>query len=95
MNENHNTGILKPEENSDTIIGLPFQVLLYNDDWHTFEEVIVQLQKAIKCSFETARGYAFTVHTRGQAIVFKGELSNCLKVSSILEEISLHTQIVS
>ena len=95
MNQTEHTVILEPEIDSSTNIGLPFIVVLYNDDHHTFDEVIVQLQKATNCSFEAARDYAFTVHVKGQAEVFKGELSQCLKVSSVLEEISLHTQVVS
>ncbi len=79
----------------DTIIGVPFKVILYNDDWHSFDEVIEQLMKAIHCSFEKARDFAFEVHVRGKAMVYVGELQKCLKVSSILEEISLHTQILS
>ncbi len=82
-------------EETTTDIGLPFKVLLYNDDWHTFDEVINQLIKAIECSYETARGYAFEVHVKGLAVVYKGELQKCLKVSSVLEEIELHTQVVS
>lgn len=74
---------------------MPFQVILFNDDWHTFDEVIFQLKKAINCSVEKAKEIAFTVHIRGQAIVFVGEISKCLRVSSILEEIALHTQIIS
>jgi ATP-dependent Clp protease adaptor protein ClpS len=79
----------------DTIIGIPFKVILYNDDWHSFDEVINQLMKAIHCSFEKARDFAFEVHVRGKAMVFVGELQKCLKVSSVLEEIALHTQVVS
>lgn len=79
----------------ETIIGLESRVILYNDDWHTFDDVILQLIKATNCSYESARGYAFEVHVKGKAIVFKGEMSNCLKVSSILEEIALNTQIIS
>ncbi len=71
------------------------RVVLFNDDWHTFEEVIVQLIKATSCSFEQARSFAFEVHTKGKAIVFSGSIQNCLKVSSVLEEIALNTQIIS
>ncbi len=89
---NHNTA---QEEDIDSLIGLPFKVILYNDDWHSFDEVITQLMKAVHCTFEKARDYAFEVHVKGKAIVYTGELQKCLKVSSILEEISLHTQVVS
>jgi len=83
------------EVSDDNGIGLPFKVILYNDDWHTFEEVIVQLIKAVKCSFEVARGHAFEVHVKGKSVVFAGSLGKCLIVSSILEQIALNTQIVS
>ena len=80
----------------DTVsTGLESKVVLYNDDWHTFDEVINQLIKAVHCSFEKARAHAFEVHIKGKSIVFTGQLKECLKVSSILEEIALTTEIVT
>jgi len=76
-----------------TTTGIPLKVILFNDDWHTFEEVIMQLIKALHCTFEEARSLTFEVHTKGKATVFTGSLSECLKVSSVLEEIALHTVI--
>jgi len=94
---------LKPEkihepeiiEDIDTGTELESRVILYNDEWHTFDEVIVQLIKATNCSFEEARDRTFEVHFKGKSIVFTGEFSACLNVSSILEEIALHTQVVT
>jgi len=79
------------EEKTDINIGS--RVVLFNDDWHTFEEVIAQIIKATKCSFIEARDKTFEVHVSGKAVVYSGEMADCLKVSSILEEILLHTQI--
>jgi ATP-dependent Clp protease adaptor protein ClpS len=84
--------ILTEEETS---IGLLSKVVLFNDDWHTFEEVIVQLIKATRCTFEKARDFAFEVHVRGKAVVYNGSINECLKVTTILEEISLNTQIIT
>ena len=42
-----------------------------------------------------ARAVAWEVHTRGLALVFEGEMMDCLKVSSVLEEIALHTQVTT
>lgn len=95
MEEQILTGQFKPEQEEETIVGLPCKVVLFNDDWHTFDEVIDQLIKAVKCSFDTARGYAFEVHVKGKATVFNGQLEECLKVTSVLEEIALNTQIIS
>ena len=80
-------------ENEKTDIGLASRVILFNDDWHTFEEVIEQIIKATKCSFAEARDKTFEVHVNGKAVVYAGEFADCLKVSGILEEILLHTQI--
>ena len=79
----------------DTEIGLLSKVILFNDDWHSFEEVITQLIKATGCTFEQARDFAFEVHVKGSSVVFNGPMSRCLKVSSILQEIALLTQIVT
>lgn len=87
--------IIEPETTDETTVGLPYKVILFNDDVHSFAEVINQLIIAINCSFEIARSLAFEVHVKGKAVVFTGGLTECLKVSSILEEIALHTQIVS
>jgi ATP-dependent Clp protease adapter protein ClpS len=69
------------------------KVLLFNDEWHTFDEVINQIIKAVQCSYNHAEKLTLQVHEKGRALVYSGELAECLKVSSILEEIALHTQI--
>jgi ATP-dependent Clp protease adapter protein ClpS len=71
----------------------PAKVILFNDEVHTFDEVIGQLIKATGCAQAKAEGLAWEVHTRGKAIVFSGEVTRCVEVSSILEEIQLMTQI--
>ena len=94
MADEKTSEVILPEIEEETIVGLPFKVILYNDDWHSFEEVITQLMKALKCNFEKARGFAFEAHVRGKAIVFDGQIEKCLKVASILEEIALRVEIV-
>ena len=70
-------------------------VIVYNDDWHTFDEVIIQLIKATNCTFEKARTQAFEIPVKCFSLVFQGNMKSCLKVSSILEEIALRTQITT
>ncbi len=69
------------------------RVILFNDEWHTFDEVINQIIKAIKCTYERAEELTWEVHTNGKSNVFEGEIEECLKVSAVLEEISLTTKI--
>lgn len=86
---------IQTEVTNGTEVGLPFKVILFNDNVHTFDEVISQLIKATGCSSGKAEALAWEVHTKGKAVVYTGDLSECLKVSSVLEEIALHTQIES
>lgn len=71
----------------------PAKVILFNDDVHTFDEVIVQLMKALRCAEHKAEALAMEVHTNGRAVVYSGEILQCMEVSHILEEIRLLTQI--
>ncbi len=82
------------EEEVSTGTKLECRVVLYNDDWHTFDEVTNQIIKATRCDFEKARSLTFEVHVKGKAIVFTGALQKCLKVTAVLEEIALHAQII-
>ena len=81
------------EEKVKSEIGIPAKVILYNDDWHTFDEVINQLIKAIKCDYHTAEALTWEVHTKGKAVVFEGDLNEALKVANILEEIDLSVEV--
>ncbi|HUX61222.1 MAG TPA: ATP-dependent Clp protease adaptor ClpS [Ignavibacteriaceae bacterium] len=83
------------DSESDVSIRTVSKVVLFNDEWHSFDEVITQLIKAINCSFEKARAHTFEVHVKGKSIVFIGDMKDCLRVSSILEEIALNTQIIT
>lgn len=95
MEKDKPEGVFEVEKEDEVNLKEPYKVILFNDDYHSFDDVINQLIKALKCGYAEARGYAFEAHVKGKTVVFTGELSKCLKVSSVLEEISLHTQIVS
>lgn len=71
------------------------RVILFNDNYHTFNQVVDQLQKAIGCSEEIAFSLAYTIHTAGKCEVFRGKILDCVRVSSILREINLKTQIIT
>ncbi len=84
--------VLEVEE-EDTDTDTPWYVILYNDDVHTFEEVIVQLVKATGCSTSHAEKLAWTVHTKGKAEVYEGSFQECFDVQMVLNEIDLNTEI--
>ncbi len=81
------------DENNTMTTDRPAKVVLFNDNIHTFDEVIGQLIKATGCTHDRAEAYAWEVHTKGKAAVFEGSMEECIRVISILEEIALHTQI--
>ncbi|MBX2992294.1 MAG: ATP-dependent Clp protease adaptor ClpS [Bacteroidetes bacterium] len=81
------------QEDEDVLVQEPAKVILFNDDEHTFDEVITQLMKALKCTSQHAESLAWDVHNNGKAAVYTGELVKCMQVSNVLEEIKLMTQI--
>ncbi|MDC0979560.1 ATP-dependent Clp protease adaptor ClpS [Balneolaceae bacterium] len=81
------------QEEVEEAIQTPWRLILYNDEVHTFEEVIQQLIKALKCGRGRAEELTLKVHSEGKAIVFEGEFEECLKRDYILREIELITEI--
>jgi len=86
--------VARPEEAvEDTGTLDAYRVVLFNDDEHTFDEVIFQIIKAVRCTRATAEKHTWDVHNKGLAIVYSGDIANCLRVSAVLEEIALKTEI--
>jgi ATP-dependent Clp protease adaptor protein ClpS len=83
----------KEEKDVDVLIDQPARVILFNDEEHSFEEVIGQIIKAIGCDTTKAEALTWEVHNTGKAQVFEGVMDECLRVSHTLEEIALNTQI--
>jgi ATP-dependent Clp protease adapter protein ClpS len=71
----------------------PWNVILFNDEVHTFDEVILQVQKATGCSLARAEKITWTAHHEGQAVAFTGPLERCEIVATKLQEIKLNVTI--
>jgi ATP-dependent Clp protease adaptor protein ClpS len=71
----------------------PWQVVLFNDEVHSFDEVILQIQKATGYSLERASEITFRVHNNGKAVVTIGAKAECEKVAAILGQIRLTTNV--
>ena len=71
----------------------PWKVILYNDDIHTFDEVILQLRKATGCSDSEAEKIALQAHFQGKAVAYSGSFEKCFKVAGVLREIQLIVEI--
>jgi len=81
------------EEREDEEENTPWRVILYDDDIHTFDEVIEQLIKALKCDQSRAEDLTYKVHNEGKAEVFEGPFEDCFEVNGVLKEIQLITEI--
>lgn len=84
---------LEEEQGIDEIVEQPSKVILFNDEIHSFDEVIGQIIKATGCDKAKAESLTWEVHNNGKANVLEGTMDECLKVSHVLEEIALMTQI--
>jgi len=81
------------ETSSQIELDNPWQVILFNDEIHSFDEVILQIQKATGYSLERAAEITFRVHNNGKAIVYIGSKMDCEKVESVLGQLKLITKI--
>ena len=81
------------ETEDETRLDDPWRVIVYNDEIHTFDEVIFQLIKATGCTEQQAERHAWTIHTEGKDCVYQGEFTECFRVQGVLREIQLVTEI--
>ncbi|MCI0528892.1 MAG: ATP-dependent Clp protease adaptor ClpS [Nitrospira sp.] len=94
MSERESTGVIDLiEEEDKTAKGSPWCVILFNDEFHSFDEVILQVQKATGVSLKTAFEITLEAHTMGRAVCFSGPLPDCERVAGILRQIDLHVEI--
>ena len=95
------SGDENPQTDVETIVEVavaeeiqhPWKVILFNDEIHTFDEVILQLIKATGCSSQDAQKIALTVDGEGKAVAYEGLFEVCFRVQGVLREIQLVTQI--
>jgi ATP-dependent Clp protease adaptor protein ClpS len=76
-------------ENTVTFIVEPWNVILLNDDWHTLDEVMLQLVKATRYAIEKAEKIALKAHSNGKTVCYTGTKERCRYVASVLEEIQI------
>ena len=81
------------EPDTTTILGKPYNVILFNDDNHDMMEVVDQIIKATRCDAGKATAVMMEAHRNGKAIAYTGGKEKCELVESILNEIQLGTKI--
>lgn len=81
------------QNDTSTILGKPYNVILFNDDSHDMVEVVNQIIKATGCDQSKATLIMLEAHSAGRAIAYSGGKERCEHVESILAEIRLGTKI--
>ncbi|XP_055953214.1 E3 ubiquitin-protein ligase UBR2-like [Argiope bruennichi] len=88
-------------DSSDT-----YCTILYNDETHTYEQVIDTLTKAINCSKKVAIDYATTIDREGRSIVKCSTFAECNQIRHYIERVTsrlasklkvsvMHTEIIA
>ncbi|MCB9812231.1 ATP-dependent Clp protease adaptor ClpS [Candidatus Nomurabacteria bacterium] len=70
-----------------------WHVLLFNCDCHTYDDVVLALQKAIGCTVEQAMQYALVAEQFGCVSIFTGSHSECEQVAEPLVAAGLRVRI--
>jgi ATP-dependent Clp protease adapter protein ClpS len=78
---------------TDNILGKPYNLIMFNDESHSFGQVINQVRKATGYDEARATDITMEAHTNGRAIVYTGHLERCELIESILAEIQIGTKI--
>ena len=70
------------------------EILLYNDDFNTFEHVIEMLCKYCEHDPVQAEQCAWIVHNNGKCMIKRGEMDNLKPICSALQEAGLSAKIL-
>jgi len=73
----------------EKVIGEGHRVVLFNDEFHTMEEVALQLMKALRCPRLQAEEIMFRAHARGHATVTITDREEAERIAGVLREIAL------
>lgn len=81
--------ISKAEPKLDAV----WNVILFNCYCHSFDEVVEQIIKAVKCSYDNAYAFARRAEREGQVSIYSGSLSKSQAVASVLSSIGLNVSV--
>ena len=78
---------------TDSANDLGWNVILFNCDCHTFDQVESILIKAISCSLSQARSWSWEIHSKGSAVVYRGEVEHCEAIADVIASTGLQVRI--
>lgn len=71
-----------------------WQVIAYDNDINTFDEVIHILQVATACTADEAYHETWEIHHYGKSSVHHGSRSECERAAGIIQSIGVRTEVV-
>ena len=80
------------KESDEANLNGPYIVILYNDDFHGMDEVVMQLQKATGYDIERCVRIMFEAHASSRAVAFSGSEDECERCAGILRQIRLQVE---
>ncbi|MFG0315753.1 MAG: ATP-dependent Clp protease adaptor ClpS [Planctomycetota bacterium JB042] len=80
-------------EETETTTARPWVVVLYNDDVHAIDEVVLQVQKATGKSEDEAYRITLEAHNTGKSVAYDGALEECQRVAGVLRRIRLLVEV--
>lgn len=76
-----------PEQQPDWL------VIVFDNEFNTFEEVTMILILATNCSVEEATIETWEVHHLGKSVVHRADEKECLRVASIIAKIGIRVEV--
>jgi ATP-dependent Clp protease adapter protein ClpS len=83
----------KTDKKPDSQVRSPWHVVLYNDDVHTIDEVVLQVQKATGKNQDEAYRITMEAHASGRSVVWRGDFTRCQQVAGVLRLIRLQVEV--
>lgn len=83
----------QPREQDPTTGGGGWQVVAFNNDYNTFDEVIEILIVATGCSREEAEIETWEIHHYGSCVVHRAERAECERVAKVISSIGVQTEV--
>ncbi|MEW6284195.1 MAG: ATP-dependent Clp protease adaptor ClpS [Candidatus Eremiobacterota bacterium] len=84
---------LEQQEEQKTKPEKSWRVILYNDDIHAFDDVVLWVQKATGYSHEMATQITDTANRTGRSVCYKGDKEDCGKVCRYLRGHGLQVEL--
>jgi len=78
----------------DVMVGLPAEIIVFNDDVNTFDWVIMSFVDVLKHTQEQAEQLSLLIHFKGKASVKSGPKKNLVPLKDALVDRGLSAELV-